>query len=78
VSPALADVKADYAARAERVAAAFVHGNDWQRIRALWNLATHHGLAATWPVLRDESLRALGFGPNLPWRYPNPRRRNNR
>lgn len=72
----VADRKADYARTAERVAAAYVHGNDWQILRALWVLVTRHGLRAAWPVVRDETLRALGVGPNLPWRYPTRRSDN--
>jgi hypothetical protein len=65
-----ADDKAAYARRAEAVAVAFVYGNDWQRLSTVWDLLTHHGLRLTWPVLRDEFLRAAGVGPTLPWPTP--------
>jgi len=65
-----AEVKADYARRAEAVAAAFSCGSDLARLRAVWDLLAHHGPAATWLVVRDEFLRAVGVGPGLPWRYP--------
>ena len=57
-TPNRAQAKADYAHRADALTDAFERGSDLARLRAMWDLLTHHGLTATWPVLCDGVLRA--------------------